>query len=121
MAIGLDEQQGGGLAAVAAGEHVDADAARLQQVTECNYKRSLTRTTCRQIPDADHGLLQPPRRQHAAIEERVSQSGGGTVKPVERIHAEPSRGSRSLACVSLSWSSAAPVLPLPPPFTTSAA
>jgi len=33
-----------------------------QQFADRNHERGLARTTDRQIPDADHGFLQPPRR-----------------------------------------------------------
>ena len=76
---------------ISAREHVEANAARFQQFSERNDEWSFARTAHRQISDADHGLRQPPRRQHAAIVERVAQRGGGAVKSGERIHAEPSR------------------------------
>src|SRR5260370_2888042 len=83
---------------------------------------SLARPRWRQLTEDKHGPAQPPGRQQAAVEERVSQSGGGTVKYGERIHAEPSRGSRSLlASVSNSWSSAATVLAVAPRCDSSAA
>src|ERR1019366_8032946 len=126
VAIGLNHQDAASLAAVSAREHVEPNAARLQQFTEHNHKRGLARTTHRQIPDADHGLLQPPRRQHAAIEQRVSQRGGGTVESGERIHAEPSAGSCPFFAGAfkddtlMNWSSAETVLAVAPRWDASA-
>ena len=111
VAIGFNDQDAASFAAVSAREHVEPNAARLQQFSERNHERSLARTTRRQISDADHGLLQPPRREHAAIEERVSQSGRGTVKSGERIHDE----------TLINWSSAATVLSVAPRWDSSAA
>ncbi len=86
VAIFLNYQNAASFAAISACEHVEANAARLQQFAERNHERGFARTPHRQIPDADHRLLQPPRREHAAIVERVSQSGRGPVKSGERIH-----------------------------------
>src|SRR5271163_2059370 len=79
-AIGLNHQHAPSLTTVSAGENVKLNAPRLQQFAKRNHKRSLPRTAHRKIPHADHRPLQPPRREHAAIEHSVPQSGDHTVK-----------------------------------------
>src|ERR1700686_2442952 len=116
VAIRLNYQNAASFAAISAREHVETNAARLQQFAERNHERGLARTTHRQIPNADHGPLQPPRRQHAAIEQGISQSGSRAVKSGERIHAEPSRDS-----FPIRWRSAETVLAVAPRWDSSAA
>src|SRR5208282_475772 len=119
---GFDNEDAATFAAVSAREHVEPNTAPFQQFTKRNHKRSLARAADRQISDADHRLLQSPGRQHTAIEQRVSQSGGGGVEPGERIHAEPSPECRPIiVSVPIRWSSAEMVLPVAPRWDSNAA
>ena len=71
-AAGLNHPHAASFAAISTGKHIEANVTRLQQFAERDHERSLARTPHRQIANADHGFLEPSRRQDAAVEQSVS-------------------------------------------------
>jgi hypothetical protein len=84
----LDHQNTLCFSAIAARENVEADGAILEQLTECDHKRRLPRTTGGQIPNADDGALKATRREYFGVIQNVAEGADGTVESGEGIHAE---------------------------------
>src|SRR5258708_9030832 len=106
----LNDEDAATLATVPACKHVKPNAARLQQFADRNHECGLARTAHRQIPDADHGLLQPTRREHTPVEQPVSQSSGGAINSRQGIHdGTPIRSTRAPTVLSVAprWDSIA--------------
>jgi hypothetical protein len=90
-AFRVNHQHAARLAAVAAGENVETDAASLQQLAKSNHKRSFSRAARRQAADADDWLVEPPRQKYAAIKQRIPQRADAAVETGERVYAAPPR------------------------------
>src|SRR6266496_983224 len=85
--IGINLENSLRFASITARKNVEWDAALLQQLSEQNHKRSLSRTANGQVAHADHWTVQSLRLQRAAIVQAIPASYEGRIHSAQWVQA----------------------------------